>query len=63
MMTFLKLILLIPFAGIFLFALYTIGEEISIDGLRAIRKKSFTISLIAFGFSLFLLFKLISDLL
>jgi|GEM_PF-2234454 len=59
-MAILKILLLIIFGGLLVFSVFNIIEDIVITGFKSLKKKSFVISLVAFGFSLFLVIKAIN---
>lgn len=56
----LQIILLVFFSIILLFSAFSIVEEISVAGFKSIKTKPFAISLVALGFSMFLVLKVIN---
>ena len=58
----LEVSLLIVFSCLFLFSCYSIVKDFSAEGVRCFKAKSFRVTVVAFGFSLFLVLKVIEGL-
>jgi len=58
----LKIVLLLVFSLLLIFSAYNVFEQVSIGGYKSIKKKSFAIALVALCFSLFLVVKMMSEL-